>query len=262
MGASNKMVFANIPDKNALQSYYAYIDEAGDEGFNFTKGRTRKWFIVSAVITRKENDLDVLKSIVHTTRANFKMSSTQEIHFRRLPHEKKKVYLMTIASTPGIRAICVAIHKPALNSLAFQHNNVLYFYACRLLLERISWFCRDHYDKGKCVGQGYPLLVFSKRKNMSYDDIRGYFSKLHEKHGQNSIAWDYIDELLVEAYGAKEKMGLQVADAVASALYRKLNEDEYGNTEPAYFEMLTPILYKYNGKLEGYGLKYYPYIKA
>ena len=217
------MVFANIPDKNALQSYYAYIDEAGDEGFNFTKGRTRKWFIVSAVITRKENDLDVLKSIVHTTRANFKMSSTQEIHFRRLPHEKKKVYLMTIASTPGIRAICVAIHKPALNSLAFQHNNVLYFYACRLLLERISWFCRDHYDKEKCVGQGYPLLVFSKRKNMSYDDII--------------------------------KNELKIMDTSACALCK---QNEYGNTEPAYFEMLTPILYKYNGKLEGYGLKYYP----
>ena len=75
-----------------MHSFNMYIDEAGDEGFDFTK-RTPEWFIISAAITRQENDLEVLKGIVLETRRQLGYDDKQELHFRQLRHEKKIPYL-------------------------------------------------------------------------------------------------------------------------------------------------------------------------
>lgn len=45
-------------------SFVAYVDESGDEGFKFLpneKGSSR-WFVLSAMVIRKENDLQVVES--------------------------------------------------------------------------------------------------------------------------------------------------------------------------------------------------------
>ena len=44
-------------------SFVAYMDESGDEGFKFLpndQGSSR-WFVLSALVIRKENDLQVVQ---------------------------------------------------------------------------------------------------------------------------------------------------------------------------------------------------------
>ena len=43
-----------------MQIYNAYIDESGDEGIN----RGSKWFILTAVIVKEENDLALSKKLM------------------------------------------------------------------------------------------------------------------------------------------------------------------------------------------------------
>lgn len=43
-------------------SFVAYVDESGDEGFKFlpnAQGSSR-WFVLSAMVIRRENDLQVV----------------------------------------------------------------------------------------------------------------------------------------------------------------------------------------------------------
>lgn len=73
-------------------SFRVYIDEAGDEGFHFER-RTPEWFIISAAITRTENDLQTLTGILKPIRELFGFHQDQEIHFRKLTHEKRWLML-------------------------------------------------------------------------------------------------------------------------------------------------------------------------
>jgi len=241
-------------------SFRVYIDEAGDEGFRFER-RTPEWFIISAAITRVEHDLETLTGILRPIRELFGLGATQEIHFRKLTHEKKVPYVEKIA-TAKVRSVSVAIHKPRLTSQeTFQARNRLYFYACRYLLERVSWFCRDSFDPAKHAGDGSIDLIFSKRKNLSYEELGEYLKKLHEQSSSHDIRidWKQIKEEQIEAYSASQKMGLQVADAIASAAFSALNKNDYGFTEERYISTLLKGMYRHQGKVLGYGIKIWPY---
>ena len=48
------------------------------------------------------------------------------------------------------------------------------------------------------------------------------------------------------------------ADAAAGAFFNALERDNYGNTEPKYLQILSPILYRHEKNLNGYGLKIMP----
>jgi hypothetical protein len=53
-------------------------------------------------------------------------------------------------------------------------------------------------------------------------------------------------------------MGLQLADAVAGAFFNGLERDAFGNTEPRYIATLSPLLYRHQGQVQGYGFKVLP----
>ncbi len=53
-------------------------------------------------------------------------------------------------------------------------------------------------------------------------------------------------------------MGLQLADAAAGAFFNALEKDKFGNTEPRYLKMISPVLYRHEGDIHGYGLKIVP----
>ncbi len=119
-----------------VASFVVYIDESGDEGFQFDKGSS-KWFVLSAAITHKATDLATVK-LVDTVRATLGRKDNAPLHFRGLKHEHRLPFLHEIAQA-DLKTVSVFIHKPAIRNVElFQQRNRLYFYAVRLLLERIS----------------------------------------------------------------------------------------------------------------------------
>ena len=53
-------------------------------------------------------------------------------------------------------------------------------------------------------------------------------------------------------------MGLQLADAAAGLFFNALERDNFGNTEPRYLNMISPVLYRNQTIVQGYGLKIVP----
>ena len=70
-----------------------------------------------------------------------------------------------------IRTVSVLVYKPLIaEPEKFQNTKyLLYRYATRLLLERVSWLGRDQRRPGE--GDGFTEVIFSNRSNMSYEDI-------------------------------------------------------------------------------------------
>lgn len=240
-------------------SYRVYIDESGDEGFRFLpdeRGASR-WFVLSAVVLRKSKDLSVVQ-LMREVRQQIGKDPKKALHFRTLKHEQRVPFVRAIGQT-SLRTLSVLIHKPNIEEPErFQDEAFrLYRYATRLLLERVSWLCRDHHDG---EGDGSADLVFSNRSAMSYEELRDYLRRLRaDGHPEDvRIEWDHIDPDRVVAVNHEQLAGLQVADAVASSAFYAVNRNQYGETEPRYLELLRRTLYRHKGTALGYGLKFWP----
>lgn len=207
-------------------TFIAYIDESGDEGFKIGSGAS-EWFVLSAVIFRQAEELEQIK-LVDKVRdgINMRRQSVHQIpekkplHFRDLSHEQRKFYVEHI-SHANMRTVTVMINKKEIiNPEKFSVESRLYFYAVRLLVERISWYCRDHKRKDD-TGNGTAKLVFSNRATLDYKNLKDYLKHLEENRAINDykVAVGIIrpDELCTFTSG--KRMGLQIADAVASSYF-------------------------------------------
>lgn len=239
-----------------MGGFVVYIDESGDEGFKFGADGTgsSKWFVLSAAVVRAETEMEVV-TLVDRVRATLKMKPRAPLHFRKLNHSQR-LPLMDEIGKARLRTVSILIHKPSIKDpTVFRDTHSFYRYASRFLLERVSWLCRDH----KNAATDTARLVFSNRSSMSYEDLRGYLR--HMRANSTSldcrIEWDVIDPDNVIAIPHEQRMGLQIADAVASSMFCGV-EPHYGLTEPRYAQMLKPTIYAHRGKRLNYGLKTWP----
>jgi hypothetical protein len=238
-------------------TFVVYIDESGDEGFSFANGSSQ-WFVLSAVITRKANDLEAVRLVDEVRKALGKIDRTP-LHFRKLKHEHRLPYIAAIAKS-DLRTVSILVHKPSLKEPEkFQERYRLYFYTARYLFERVSWYCRDHktfHDSG----DGSAELVFSNRAGMSYKELREYLELLKLQTGffDVRIDWSVVKRDQVSAYSSGGRMGLQIADAVASGFFYAIQPSKHGFTEDRYARMLKPVVYHHSGRYLGYGLKLWP----
>ncbi len=240
-------------------SYVAYIDESGCEGFTFlpdNQGSSR-WFVLSALVFRKENDRQAVQ-LARQARELLNKPPKHPLHFRNLKHEHR-VPLARLIGTAPVRTVSVLIHKPSISEpeVFQQQKYSLYRYATRLLVERVSWLCRDHHTVGN--GDGRVELIFSNRSAMSYDDLRAYLERLRsgEEAHDVRVDWDVIDPALIRAVNHDQLAGLQLADAVASGIYFAVNRNPYGDVEDRYLSLMAPTIYRHKRRAEGYGLKFW-----
>src|SRR5688572_1972875 len=95
--------------------FAVYIDESGDEGFQFHSdgSGSSRWFVLSAVVTRKSRDHDLIDCLAGV-RALLGRPPLFPLHFRELKHEQRVAYVAKLAEL-RLRTVNVAIHKPSLD---------------------------------------------------------------------------------------------------------------------------------------------------
>lgn len=71
------------------------------------------------------------------------------------------------------------------------------------------------------------------------------------------VDWNAIDPTLIRAVNHDQLAGLQLADTVASGVYFAANRNPYGEIEDRYLRLMSRTLYRHQGRLEGYGLKFW-----
>lgn len=238
-------------------AYRVYVDESGDEGFVFRPDRSGSsdWFVLSAVIARTEHD-PALIELVDSMRTQLGKKPREPLHFRNLKHEHRLPFAAKIAAA-RVRVVSVLVHKPSVQEPEkFSERFLLYRYASRYLLERVSWLCRDHAIGGEKAAK----VTFSNRSAMSYEELRGYLRRLKENTQEFDVRidWDAIDPDRVEARMHDSLCGLQIADAVASAFFFGVNRSRHGFSEPRYAQILAPVAYRHKGAALGYGVKLWP----
>ena len=237
--------------------FNVYIDESGDEGFRIKQGQwvSSKWFVLGALVVRASNDLIVSRNI-NSIKADLLSVPADKmlrpLHFQNLSHKKRKAVINEITKTGLFRFIAVGIDKQEIydNVVKAQkaEKQLLYNFATRLLLERVSWLVND-YD-------GICNLIFEHRSNTSYEELNDYIKKTMAYTGCK-IKSGVLQKW--EALNKSQSKNMQVADVLVSSVFAALEEDEYGNVEESYLLRFLPFLYRRNQNLFSYGLKLFPH---
>lgn len=246
-------------------SYVAYIDESGDPGCTgpfrkrSTDGGQSNFLTLATYIVRTINDKHLVQ-IRDEIRNEIKPKwQKRDLHFKGLKHEQKIRYCQHLA-TQRTQIVAVIVNKAHLSKReAFSKNTKqLYWYACRLLVERISWLCDD---ARAGPDQRKVKLIFSDRGGTPCSEFKNYLKNMRGVNTQ--IRWQCIDEDLVESMSHSQRAGLQFADAVASSISWGVEPQQFGNTEPRYGQTLKPKIYKSKaGKIAGYGIKMLPNLEV
>lgn len=225
-----------------MSEFTAYIDEAGDEGFGKLAtgavGGQSRWLMLGACIVSREHDL-LLPQWRNRILARFPKKKTNDLHFRDLKHDQKVVVCQEISRLP-VRACVTMSHKVTIPGSpweqAFKKKGYLYNYMIRWLLERLTAYCAAQ-------GNGSKLrVVFSRRANTDYQEMKNYFCLMRDGgevvRPVRSINWSVfdIDEIAVENHS--KWAGLQIADAITSAVFMGFEPNLYGNYEPTYARIL------------------------
>lgn len=222
-------------------------------------GGASQWLVVGACIVRASRDLELVRLRDEIRQACRPGSKRRDIHFKDFNHSQRRAACQVLARK-ALRFSCVLGLKNTPDASSFVDKNQLYFYLTRFLIERVSWFCRDHRSKVK-EGDGRARIVFSRRGGMSYPDFQDYLRRLKHDHS-TEIHWPVIDIDGVQAADHSRMAALQIADCGVSAVAAAIEPDKFGNVEGAYISELAQNIYNRRGNYLSYGLKSLPTLSS
>lgn len=213
-----------------------YIDESGDLG----KGKGTRWFVITAVIVKEENEPEIEQAI-----RNIKeVLKIPEIHIKKISDFYKRMYIAKEASKADFTYANVIVDTQKLDYSKIGSAKVCYNYMCRMLLERVSWFLRDE--------KRTASIVLSARGEKRDKELIEYIKKLTRSAG-NRIEKGTIENII--SVKSSDLELLQLADICATTTFLAYEENKLGMSIPCLFNMLKRHLYSYSGKIERYGVK-------
>jgi hypothetical protein len=233
--------------------FNCYIDESGDEGLG---SKSSPWFVLSAVIVRASDERELMNyenEAIQKVWIDNGHNPIKRIHWRERTHSQRMGIAKILAEKPYTQTL-VGVWKEKLTRTkenGLRNRSMFYAYACKLILERISWYVDNN--------NGHANIIFSHWGSLQKQELQNYICG-YMKTIDCQIR-PVFDVSRIEVVPMNELVMLRFADNCASAFGNALNPDEYGQLNYVCASMLKNNLYKYKarkGKVWGYGVKIFP----
>lgn len=214
-----------------------YIDESGDLGVN----RGTKYFVITAVIVDKDEEESILKTI----RSIKNVLNVQKIHMRETRNFNKQSYIVRELNKHEFIYTNVVVDT---EKLTRKDSTIIYNYACRILLERVSWCMRDTNRRG--------TVILSARSTSRDNDLINYIKNqlLNTSNPTVKIS-NVFDDIIAKQFGSWDLLSL--ADVCATSTFWSFEKNSLGFTQPCFSKAMSSHLYRYGKDIWNYGLKYY-----
>lgn len=215
-----------------------YIDEAGDLGI----GRGTRWFILTAVIVDKEDEVKIRKRM-NAIKAKI---NAHEIHMRKINDYMRRAFVVRELRDLPFTFFNVVVETSKFDANKIPDALVGYNYACRRLLERVSeYLC----DKGKKAD-----VVLSSRGTSRDGELIEYITQKLLPYPHNTIASNAFG--CISAKTAATWDMLQLADVCTTSVFLSFEVNGWGIRTPCFLKVLEPHLYAKDGMVDKYGIKY------
>jgi len=208
---------------------YLFMDESGCLGFDFAKGRTTKFFIITCLFSDSKRSLEKICRKVHQgLRKNIKRK-TGVLHCSK-EQDVTRRRLFKLLSEKNVGVMAIYLNKMKVYTKLQDEKHVLYNYVTNILLDRI--FSRKILPNT----EGGVVLIASKRETNKF--LNGNFSEYLNRQAGST----HGIRLKIEIKTPAEEKSLQVVDFVSWAIFRK-----YEHGDESYYEMIRGKIVEENG---------------
>lgn len=199
---------------------YILIDESGDLGFDWTKSKTSKYFIITALFSNKINNLEKIVNRIFRSFSKKEMRRHKSyLHsFNELP--KTRIKLLSMLNSEDVSIIAIYLNKKKVYTSLKNERHVLYNYVANILLDRI-------FTKKFISTTGKIELTASRRETNRFLNLN--FKNYLEQEVKNKHKLN----LEVSIKNLQQEKALQIVDFVSWSIFRK-----YEHLDGSYLEII------------------------
>lgn len=222
-----------------MSNYTVYIDEAGDLGIN----RGTQWFVISAVIVKKTDEASIRKTM-NTIKSKL---NVREIHLRKITDFNKRGYIVRELNSENFVYMNVIVDTQKFDSSKIPTPAIAYNFACKYLLQRVSWYLRDIAETADIVlsargtSRDNELIEYIREKLLPFNANRIEAATIEKITAKSASTWDL----------------LQLADVCATTMFLTYEINNFGFCVPCFSYIMKNHLYKVNGQVNSYGVKFF-----
>lgn len=200
---------------------YIFLDESGNLGFDFTKKKTSKYFVITFLFIKNEEDK---KSTGKIVKKIFKSFTKKEIkyHYGILHAYKEKpqtrINLLKRLNLQDVSVIAIYLNKSKVYTKLQDEKQVLYNYVANILLDRV-------FTKKLIPLKDKISLIASRRETNKF--LNANFCN----YLQNKVKNKHKLDIKIQIKTPFEEKCLQVVDCACWSIFKKyeFGDESYYN---------------------------------
>lgn len=194
--------------------WYLYLDESGDLGFDFVNKKPSKFFTVTILAVRGENNKKLSKAVKITLRRKFntKKQIIKELKGSKCPLRIKKYFYSQISNIK-FALYAITLNKIRVYERLRKDKERVYNYMARLVLDRIPFNNAD---------LRVEIIIDKSKTKKNIFEFNQYILKQIKSKFDPKIPLD------VYHYDSKQNLGLQAVDIFCWGIFRKYEVNDYG----------------------------------
>ena len=197
---------------------YIVLDESGDLGFDFTKKKTSKFFVITLMFLKKKRPIEkIIKNIFKGfTKKEIKFHHGTLHCFKEKQSIRKKV--LNQINEKDISIISIILNKMKVYTKLQDEKPILYNYVTNILLDRV-----------------FTKMLIPVEKNLTFiaskRETNKFLNQNFETNLTSKVLKNHNIEFKVMIKKSEEDKCLQAVDFICWAIFRKLEhkDDSYYN---------------------------------
>jgi undecaprenyl pyrophosphate synthase len=208
---------------------YIFMDESGDLGFDFTKDKTSRYFVITfLMIDDPKPGSKIIKNIIAWLSRAERKRFNWVLHFHR-EHPKMRMKALSQLSKLNASIMSIYVDKQRVYTHLQEEKHVLYNYITNILIDRIV--------NKKLLPTDNLQLIVAKRETNKFlnQNFHNYITKkaLEDHHINVTVS--------IESYHESNHKCLQLVDAACWTIFRKREHHD-----DSYYQIIKNLIIEEN----------------